>query len=245
LEAYEIIQQLLLDKDKKGAEIKNRIEAIIGKEIPKGTYYHYLQGIRSIPQHLKVPFAKALDVPVSVIFQDEETIDFIREFLKKPTSEVQKIVTKQFSNFENVISIPVFEAVAGCGASGMLEQLKLNNAIDIDRKILPKDLINKDLALIRVVGDSMEPYLSETDWAFIQLRHNQDIVLANSVYLIAHGDNVQIKRCQFKPDGSCLLISDNKTYPDEIAYFGEWDIVGKIVGRFKFGSGFELKDRKN
>jgi phage repressor protein C with HTH and peptisase S24 domain len=142
----------------------------------------------------------------------------------------------------NVISIPVFEAVAGCGGAGLLEQLKLNKNMDIDRRLLPLSIDKKALALIRIIGDSMEPYLNENDWAIIQLRHNRNAIFVNSVYLVAHGDNVQIKRCQFKPDGSCLLISDNKTYPDEVAYAGDWDIMGKVLGRIKIGSGFEFKE---
>jgi phage repressor protein C with HTH and peptisase S24 domain len=68
-----------------------------------------------------------------------------------------------------------------------------------------------------------------------------NIVLADGVYLVAHGQNVQIKRCQFKHNGDCVLKSDNKEYSDVLAYTGEWDIIGKVVARLKVGSLFQLR----
>ncbi|MDR0666030.1 MAG: S24 family peptidase [Campylobacteraceae bacterium] len=54
-------------------------------------------------------------------------------------------------------------------------------------------------------------------------------------------NNVQIKRCQFKHNGDCILRSDNKEYGDVLAEAGEWDIIGKVVARLKVGSLFQLK----
>lgn len=142
----------------------------------------------------------------------------------------------------NTINIPIIESVAGCGASGMLDQLHFSdNSLLIDRTILPDNVNSKDLAIIRIVGDSMEPYLEENDWAVIQLRNSYDVYYVNGIYLVAHGESVQIKRCAFQPDGSCLLISDNQLYPTEKAHAGDWDVVGKIIARIKIGSPFARK----
>lgn len=145
-------------------------------------------------------------------------------------------------NSNNTISIPIIEALAGCGSAGMLEQLRLSgDKMVIDKKVFPTDMISDKLSMIRIVGDSMQPYLDENDWAVIQMRNGYDIVPVNAIYLIAHGDNVQIKRCAFQPDGSCLLISDNHNYPPEKALAGDWDIVGKVVARLKVGSPMLIK----
>ena len=146
------------------------------------------------------------------------------------------------TNNKNTIDIPIIEGLAGCGASGLLEQLKFaGDTMAVDKRVFPQDVVAKDMAMIRVVGDSMNPFLEENDWAMIQLRNGYDIVYADSVYLIAHGENVQIKRCHFLADGSCLLISDNQLYPPEKAYAGDWDIVGKVVARVKMGSLMQIK----
>ncbi len=138
---------------------------------------------------------------------------------------------------KNTVNLPIIEALAGCGASGMLDQLKLTeDKMSVDRRIFPPSMPTDNLALIRVVGDSMEPYLEENDWAVIQLKKDLNIVYVNAVYLIAHGDSVQIKRCAFQADGSCALLSDNKNYPPETALAGDWEVVGKVVARIKIGS---------
>ncbi|NCD11022.1 MAG: helix-turn-helix domain-containing protein [Epsilonproteobacteria bacterium] len=137
----------------------------------------------------------------------------------------------------NTIRVPKILGLAGCGASGLLEHLKMSSdSMDIDVDMLPMGVNKKKIASIRIVGDSMSPYLDENDWAIIQLRNGGDVIPVNGVYLITHGQNVHIKRCAFQADGSCLLISDNQIYPVEKALEGEWDIVGKVVALVKIGS---------
>jgi phage repressor protein C with HTH and peptisase S24 domain len=142
----------------------------------------------------------------------------------------------------NINFIPIYEAVAGCGAEGCLEQLTYSDdRIGIDKKIFPPTIKEDDMAVIKIVGDSMSPYLEENDWAIIQKKRG-NIILADSVYLVVHGQNVQIKSCQFQADGTCKLLSINPIYPPIIAEAGEWQIVGKVVARIKVGSLFHSKN---
>ncbi|MDR2342138.1 MAG: hypothetical protein LBD84_03730 [Campylobacteraceae bacterium] len=60
----------------------------------------------------------------------------------------------------------------------------------IDEKVFPSNIEAKDITAIRIVGDSMFPCLDENDWAFIQLRNRHNVVLADGVYLVIHGQNV-------------------------------------------------------
>jgi phage repressor protein C with HTH and peptisase S24 domain len=140
------------------------------------------------------------------------------------------------------IHVPVIEGVAGCGASGLLEQLEISSeSMILDKNLLPKNSRMKDFAIIRIVGDSMEPYIEEGDFAVIQLSAGRAVVPVNGVYLIAFGESVQIKRCSFQSDGSCLLLSDNQLYPPEKAGNGEWEIVGKVILRIKPSAGMLFK----
>ena len=143
---------------------------------------------------------------------------------------------------QNVITIPVFEAVAGCGAIGMVEQLRLGqDNFVFDSRIFPSNIITKDIAMIRIVGDSMAPYLDENDWAIIELRNGRDIIPAEAVYLIAYDDAVQIKRVQIIGK-KAIIKSDNKEYEPFTLGINDFDIVGKIVGRLKFGSLMSVKE---
>ena len=183
----------------------------------------------NMPSKMFEKTAKYFGIDESILIKADCRLAVANKIIKDPTNE-------------NTIDIPIIEGLAGCGASGMLEQLyKTDKKMVFDKRIFPQDIISKDMAMIRIVGDSMHPFLEENDWAMIQLRNGYDIVYADSVYLVAHGENVQIKRCHFMADGSCILISDNQLYPPEKAYAGEWDIVGKVVARVKMGSLMQLK----
>lgn len=154
-------------------------------------------------------------------------------------SEYEVVLTKIMQNAqipENIISIPVFEAVAGCGATGIVEQLHLKEENFIfDSRIFPSDIITKNIAMIRIVGDSMMPYLDENDWALIELRNGREVVPIEAVYLIAYDGVVQIKRIQIIGK-KAIIKSDNKEYEPFTLDINDFDIVGKIIGRLKFGS---------
>lgn len=164
--------------------------------------------------------------------------------------EKWQLIIRQMSNSQlpetvsaaNVITIPIFEAVAGCGAAGMLEQLRLSSDNFVfDSRVFPSNIITKDIAMIRIVGDSMAPYLDENDWAIIELRNGRDIIPAEAVYLIAYDDAVQIKRVQIIGKRA-IIKSDNKEYDPFELRINDFDIVGKIIGRLKFGSLMLIKE---
>lgn len=160
--------------------------------------------------------------------------DGFSDLVKRKIQDLIQSNTTKYS--ENTILIPIFEAVAGCGASGMLEQLRLSSDNFVfDSRVFPSDIITKNIAMIRIVGDSMAPYLEENDWAIIELRNGREIVPIEAVYLIAYDGVVQIKRVQIIGK-KAVIKSDNKEYSPFELGINDFDIVGKIVGRLKFGS---------
>lgn len=172
---------------------------------------------------LSNPYNYAQDLPIPYV----NAISHVNE--NSPTSQ-------------NIITIPVFEAVAGCGAMGMVEQLRFSeDNFVFDSRIFPSSYITKDIAMIRIVGDSMAPYLDENDLALIELRNGRDIIPAEAVYLIAYDGVVQIKRVQIIGK-KAVIKSDNKEYSPFELGINDFDIVGKIVGRLKFGSLMLVKE---
>ncbi len=156
--------------------------------------------------------------------------------------QMSGIDIKDHIGSSNIITIPIFEAVAGCGAEGMVEQLCLSSdSFVFDSRVFPVGLVTKNIAMIRIVGDSMAPYLNENDWAIVELRNGRTAVPIEAVYLIAYDGIVQIKRVQVI--GKIAKIrSDNKMYRTFDLDINGFDIVGKIVGRLKFGSLMLLKE---
>ena len=215
---YKLLGNLIEDKYKTNKNFSTTLNRM-GITKSEDAIKKWRQG-NSVPKVNELTtISKALDVKISTLFQEETPIN------------------------EKSISLPIIEALAGCGSAGMLEQLRMSeDKMSIDERLLPSDIVTDKLSMIRIVGDSMMPYLDENDWAIIQMRNGYDVAPVNGVYLITHGENVHIKRCAFQADGSCMLISDNQLYPLETAYAGDWDIVGKVVARLKFGSPMLIKE---
>jgi len=189
---------------------------------------------------MKALNAKGVKEVASILGQNELTV---AKWLQRGVpSKIWKDLRQNVSTSQNIITIPIFEAVAGCGAAGMLEQLRLSSDNFVfDSRVFPSNIITKDIAMIRIVGDSMAPYLDENDWAIIELRNGRDVIPAEAVYLIAYDDVVQIKRVQIIGK-KAIIKSDNKEYDSFELGINDFDIVGKIVGRLKFGSLMLLKE---
>lgn len=189
---------------------------------------------------MKTLNAKGVKEVASILGQNELTV---AKWLQRGVpSKIWKDLRQNVSTSQNIITIPIFEAVAGCGATGMLEQLRLSSDNFVfDSRVFPSNIITNNIAMIRIVGDSMAPYLDENDWAIIELRNGRDIVPVEAVYLIAYDDAVQIKRVQIIGK-KAVIKSDNKEYEPFTLGINDFDIVGKIVGRLKFGSLMLIKE---
>lgn len=211
---------------------QDKFSKLVGKS--QSTVAHWILGSR-IPSSADIAkMANVLGVDANYLLMGGAKDESV------PTLKVPMIDPKSLNS--NTIKVPKIYGLAGCGASGLLEHLKMSNeSMDVDIDMLPSGINKKRVASIRIVGDSMQPYLDENDWAIIQLRNGSEVIPVNGVYLITHGQNVHIKRCAFQSDGSCLLISDNQLYPVERALEGEWDIVGKVVAIVKIGTSMLMR----
>jgi phage repressor protein C with HTH and peptisase S24 domain len=69
------------------------------------------------------------------------------------------------------------------------------------------------LALVQVVGDSMEPTLSDGDLALVHLAEQR--LKDGAAYVIEVGGELRVKRIARRLDGSVLVKSDNPRYGDE------------------------------
>lgn len=88
----------------------------------------------------------------------------------------------------------------------------------------------EDLALITGFGDSMQPTYSDGDVLLVDRGIKE--VKVDAVYVLALADELYIKRLQRRPDGSMLMISDNKAYEPYAVTNGARDkfqVLGRVV----------------
>jgi phage repressor protein C with HTH and peptisase S24 domain len=128
------------------------------------------------------------------------------------------------------VHIPRFEVVASAGGGAMVhsEQIVdyLSFRADWVRSALGVSV--GDLALISVIGDSMEPSLSEGDVVLLDMTTRS--VLDGSIYALQLNGGLLVKRIQRMLDGSLVVKSDNARYDTETVSEDKADRI-KIIGR--------------
>lgn len=79
-----------------------------------------------------------------------------------------------------------------------------------------------------VLGDSMEPLISDGDMVMIDLGRQR--LHSGQIYAIGVGDAIMIKRLERMTDRSVRVISDNKaTYPAYEIDLAELRILGQVI----------------
>ncbi len=133
---------------------------------------------------------------------------------------------------EGFVQIPRYEVVASAGGGAVIhsEQIvdHLSFKADWVRNALGVPV--KDLALINVLGDSMEPTLSDGDLILIDMSTRR--VKDNAVYVLQLNGTLLVKRIQRKLDGSVIVRSDNTIYEPETVnseMLDSLNIIGRVV----------------
>jgi phage repressor protein C with HTH and peptisase S24 domain len=128
------------------------------------------------------------------------------------------------------IQIPRYDvaASAGAGAINVNEQVVdyIQFKPDWVKNVLGATA--KNLALISVKGDSMEPTLSDGDTILVDTTDRN--FEANAIYVLQLAGSLLVKRIQRKMDGNVVIKSDNKAYEPETVR-GDMIEQLKVVGR--------------
>jgi phage repressor protein C with HTH and peptisase S24 domain len=86
----------------------------------------------------------------------------------------------------------------------------------------------KNLRVLEVHGESMEPYLQDGDVVLVDL--GQRDVVDGEVYALAYGDELRIKRLSKRFDGGLIIRSDNPRFPEETVTASDLQHI-RVLGR--------------
>lgn len=163
----------------------------------------------------------------------ESKIGELIYFLRKRDLPAIKLVLKDLAGLsdDGFVMVPRYDvrASAGTGVAIHSESIVDHLAFKQDW-ITQMGLSKKDLALIEVQGDSMEPAIMHNDLILIDLRESK--LSANGVYAIQHMGNLFVKRIQIRMDGSVVIKSDNPNYEPEVLLPAEAEnltVVGRVA----------------
>ena len=86
----------------------------------------------------------------------------------------------------------------------------------------------KNVILMKVTGDSMEPKIEDGDTVMIDIGKRQ--LQSGSIYALGYDDTIVIKEVEKLPEGKVLIISKNrKMYPPYEADINSIRIIGQVI----------------
>lgn len=132
------------------------------------------------------------------------------------------------------IQVPRYNVQASAGGGSLVESEQIVDHLAFRAEWVRNTLgvSPKDLAVVSVIGESMEPYLADGDLILIDTKINRFV--GDAIYVLANDGVLQVKRLQLAADGSLMMKSENPCYGD-ILYREEamngLRIIGKLVRR--------------
>ena len=133
---------------------------------------------------------------------------------------------------DGLIEIPVLNVDASAGFGAIAESETAHTRFGFDERWLGRLTRAKSasLSIIHVLGDSMEPTLSDGDEVLVDAS-DQGSRLRDGIYVLRADDALVVKRVTLKPGGRKITISsDNSAYPswDDVDR-SEIQVVGRVI----------------
>ena len=130
------------------------------------------------------------------------------------------------------VMFPRDEVEAGAGPGRNVQSEQVVDFVSFKKEWVQNFLRvpRKNLALLSVKGDSMNPTLNDGDMILVDLRANR--IDDSAIYVLEFDDALLVKRIQRKLDGSVVIKSDNSLYEPEVLQKDravELRIIGRVV----------------
>jgi len=206
-------------------DIANKISVLIAKKIKAVNVQSWESGTNPKLEVI-VALAEILDIPEQFLFDDSKEV-------------INKIVSKEVPTLKAIVEhtkrVPLLQGYVGAGSAGIIDDVAIENYLYIDNCSIKSAYVNSDVRGLTVIGDSMQPYISENDIILFNPIQKGQYNLNDGKYIIETINGVMVKNLQFKTNGNIIISSCNKSYQSEEINKNEsqevLDILGIVVGR--------------
>lgn len=134
--------------------------------------------------------------------------------------------------------VPLYDVRAAAGEGQFISEENLERFLNLTRRFVA-DLgtVPENLVGLRVMGDSMEPELTDGDIVLVNTHLDDAVALDEDIYVFRLGGELFIKRLQPQEDGAATAISTNPAYaPFEIPPYlpeGDFQVLGRLAVRWR------------
>ncbi len=148
------------------------------------------------------------------------------DWLEKGTGP--KILSQNIYH-EIFLQVPKIKARLSAGGGSFETEPEIKEFYSFRKDWLSKKGKARDMVLMDIFGNSMEPELKEGDTVLID--QSQNAVLAGAIYAVGLADTIVVKRLEKRPK-ELVLLSENERYPmirfrDE--EMNSVRIIGKVI----------------
>jgi phage repressor protein C with HTH and peptisase S24 domain len=130
---------------------------------------------------------------------------------------------------EIFLQVPKIKATLSAGGGSFETEPEIEEFYSFRKDWLSKKGKARDMVLMDIFGNSMEPELKEGDTVLID--QSQKAVLAGAIYAVGFDDTIVVKRLEKRPK-ELVLLSENERYPMMRFRDDEMDnvrIIGKVI----------------
>ena len=136
-----------------------------------------------------------------------------------------------------IVRIPLYEARAAAGAGTYGEgDNQVRDYIPFTRRFLVDKLkvtSERRLGLVEVMGDSMEPTVSDGDLVLIDLNQAAEKLVSDGIFAFVQDGWTRVKRFRMRASGGVDVISDNPHYESEFLQGRDIDNL-QLIGRVRW-----------
>lgn len=132
---------------------------------------------------------------------------------------------------DNLITVKYFKNISSSAGGGAINEEEYYETIAVHNdlvKLLGGEKNVKNIEVINVLGDSMEPILKDKSIIFLDRSKNQPI--ENEIFVVNTSQGVLVKRLSIKKYNYIDLVSENIQYPVERLLSKDVIIIGKVIG---------------
>ncbi len=220
------LREIRKSKDFTQTTLAEALSSLTGESIEKGNIQKWENGTNpklSIIEALSI----VLDTPEQYFFNSSD-------------EKLNKIISRYKPNLNEAINntkkISLIDGYVGAGSGGILKNVNIKEFLFVDKYSINKRYYDQDIYAIEVVGDSMSPYVNDSD--IVLYKPVEERLLTNlhdGKYIIETANGLQVKNLSFKSNGNIIISSENKAYPPEEISKNEsqefLSIRGIVVGR--------------
>jgi phage repressor protein C with HTH and peptisase S24 domain len=137
------------------------------------------------------------------------------------------------TSLDRLVDIPIVTARLGAGGGSHIVDAEVRGHVGFRSEWLHKKGRPRDMVLMQVIGDSMEPDIHEGD--FVLIDQSQQEIHAGGIYALGLEDTIMVKRLDKHP-GELVVLSVNPNYSPLVLQGDELEtvrIIGRVIGMWR------------